>query len=335
MNELEDFIIELNSIEKDKVSDLAERAHKLADYLFSSPSSSSSSGDKKGWHLLTALYARKIELNSIFGEKLNDLLLSNFIKLYVHLDPSLYSASPQSLATDLASLFEDHLACDSLVLNESSSGGNLFAYLVICLTLWLRLNDGATNAQHLFTHQRVLNQLTDVLFPSAPPPTLPPLSTPSTRSGESCELYRLVYLKFLDRLCRVNLRNMTSSRRSTGGISSSSLPKEASKHVLLEQFDRLVKANKLSERERTILLSLVVNYLSDFFGYVCVPSLTSGVTLASASGFDGLVVLVRHVAEFVFDELARESVDVDAGTFVNACNKLTTILAEMKHFKNA
>lgn len=334
MNELEDFIIELNSIEKDKVSDLAERAHKLADYLFSSPSSSSSSSDKKGWPLLTALYARKIELNSIFGEKLNDLLLSNFIKLYVHLDPSLYSsAPPQSLTTDLASLFDDHLACDGLVLNESSSGGNLFTYLVICLTLWLRLNDGATNAQHLFTHQRVLNQLTDVLFSSAPPLSTSPSST---RSDESCELYRLVYLKFLDRLCRVNLRNMTSSRRLTGGVSSSSVPKEASKHVLVEQFDRLVKAvNKLSERERAILLGLVVNYLNDFFGYVCVPSLTSGVSLASASAFDGLVVLVRHVAEFVFDELARESLDVDAGTFVNACNKLTTILAEMKHFKNA
>ena len=170
MNELEKFIVELNSIEKDNKSSSSNESKptdKLAEYLFSAQESG-------GWKLLLALYGRKIEINAIFGEKLNDLLLSNFIKL-VQRSPETQNV-PKCHDSEL--IFEPS---NSVELDEQS--GDLFSYLVVCLTLWLRLNDGAHNFQHIFTSNRVLNQLADVLFSS------------ETRL-ENKLAYQKIYLKF-------------------------------------------------------------------------------------------------------------------------------------------
>ena len=120
---------------------------------------------------------------------------------------------------------------------------------------------------------------------------------------------------------------------ATTAASSSTVPKEVGRHVLVEQFDRIARSSDLSEEERCAILTCVVNYLSDFFGYLCVASITGASSLTSASGFDALMCLVDRLAGFVFEELAHDYIDNSMFGFV--CGKLTPLLAELKHFKNA
>lgn len=295
MNELENFIIELNSIEKEKFSEPEEKFNKLAQYLFSSGDAS-----KGGWTLLLALYEQKIEVNSIFGEKLNDLLVSNFVKLFSHL-----KLEPNTKVASDNAVFElDTTECQS---------GDLYSYLVICLTLWLRLN----NSKHyLFTSSRILNNLVAVLFEN---------DAANKIAIESRRIYQRLYLKFLDKLVQTSFKNIINDNGNNNKRVISVATKGHTEHLLIEQFEKIEKV--VSTNERVLLLKIIVNYLSDYFTYVCVPGLI-GASL-NPIGFDNLMWLINEVCDFVFEELANSE------CLEQMCKKLKPILLEIKYFKNA
>lgn len=289
MNELEDFIVELNSIETQKCSDVTERVQNLARFLFSGE-------PRQGWKPLCALFTRKIQINSIFAEKLNDLLVSNFVKIYSHLDKSSRISSSK---IDPNSLFESDLA--------ELDAADLYTYLVVLLTLWLRTNDGTTNSHHLFEPSRALNQLADVLF------------APDIDDLEYHRIYRTTFLRFLSKLFPTNFKNMVNGKRTT--------QKEASKHLIMEIYAR-VGSRLRSDEERELFITILIDYLTDYFQFVCSPGLM-GPSLSSF-GFESLIFLLDNLVGFVLDQM----VGVDGELFISICKKLAPILVEIKSYKN-
>jgi hypothetical protein len=101
------------------------------------------------------------------------------------------------------------------------------------------------------------------------------------------------------------------------------------KHLLIEQFKRIEKEGGIDSRDRPLLLEIVVDYLSDYFGFVCIPGLLGGASL-NTIGFENLMALFDELSTFVFHDLAA----VDCRLFAAFCKKLSPILLEMKLFKN-
>lgn len=334
MNELEEFIVELNLIEKETKLNGSEKAEKLAHFLFAAESS--------GWKIIKSLYEHKIEVNSIFGEKLNDLLVSNCTKLLLNLPytSKFHLKPPTTLQPN--DPFDPNVC---LIDASNSSEGNLFTYFLICLTLWLRFNDGLHNAHHLFTPNKVLQQLAEAIFT-----TKSTTNTSQTTTNEFCAI-RSVYFKFLSSLFRLNFKNMTLSSSSSRRLAhhqketSNSGAKAKIGHVFVEQFWRIyghytttTTTTTLACDEKECLFEIVVNYLSDYFGYASVnvsmaPSLGA---LSASSGalngasFENFVYLLNETSGFLFEEI----VSLGAERFQMVCHKLAPILIEMKQFKN-
>lgn len=301
MNELEDFIVELNLIEKDTThQNESDKAQKLAKYLLDPGT---------GWKTLLGLYTCKLDVNSIFGEKLNNLLLNTCTKLFLH------------LPCDPLSSLVDHN--DTVIINDrlfseqmdrtTDLTGNLFNFLVVCLAIYLRFNSGAYNSNILFTTNPILSQLTQTLF--------------NGKHNDDDRL-QLVYFKFLSQLVRVNFDNLRNKKASasvgrlsnmTGGKQQSS---RSSQHLLMELFNLLKGRVNKSRRSTACLLGLVVDYMYDYLIY-------TSETISDLSSFDCLVGMLELTSDFIFENLF-----VDSARWPAVMKKLHTLLAQMRALKN-
>lgn len=176
MNELEDFIVDLNLIQKESLNSV-DKHEKLAEYLFTG----------SGWTLLKSINDQTVQVNAIFGEKLNDLLIDTCSKLLIYLS----TESKFNFSDDLANI-NDH----SLLFNLSTEmvqfpneSGSLFHFIIICLNLYIRFNDG-TNNNILYSRNKILVKFCEILF------------------DKNNQFLKLIYLKFLKKLFKLNFDSM-------------------------------------------------------------------------------------------------------------------------------
>lgn len=241
MNELEQFIVDLNLIQKENL-EISAKYQKIADYLFTGP----------GWKILKSIYEQSIQINVIFGDKLNNLLLDTCSKLIENF------AVPDT---------ELYLPSDSIRLPEKQ--GSLFYLIQICLNLYIRFNDG-TNNSILTSTNSIFIQFCQILF----------------NNFSKCDQIKLVYLKFLEKIFKINFENLSKK---------TPLPQNVSNKFFLENFNIIETKIQTSQENKLFYLKIIINYL-----YEC-----SRLNIS----FENIIHLVYTTSEFVFENLFEEAED--------------------------
>lgn len=191
MNEqLEEFITKLDSL----LSPSDNSYQELADYLL---------GDSSSWRLLVSLFNRTIQINPIFNEKLVNLLLDICHKLlatqkHLQVDEQFVDLSQLVDTSTQSDLFIKCLRLDEL---ESTTRRSIFHYLLICLEIYLRHNDGVTNSPLQATSSSQITVLGQLIF-----------------NQPHC-LVKYVYLRFLAKLFKLNFVNLSKRAISTNNTS--------------------------------------------------------------------------------------------------------------------
>jgi hypothetical protein len=151
MNQLESYLTGLAQIQ-------ANEHEQLAEFLLTSP----------GWKTLKLIYEDRLEVNEVLGEKLINLLVNTCAQLIVNLttESRFHLSHQQNAKKSLyLGLFEDSLEEDEKDQEESeknldyehetfkyslrfssSSDGTLLDLITICLSLYIRFNDGSSTS---------------------------------------------------------------------------------------------------------------------------------------------------------------------------------------------
>ena len=390
MNEIESFLINLNLIQTNNnkneanlsTSSSKEINEKIADYTLNG-------GDGGGWKILKSIYENKLEINEIFGEKLINLLINTCAQLVCNLPvESKYNLNKHSFQTRYSSqiylnLFDDSFDREEMNLNDSESiGGNnkennnrnddeafkysiklsnsngtLFDLIIICLNLYIKYNDGTNNTilnDKNNNKSLVLNTFCDSIFNKV---------NNDQSDSQNINIIRLIYLKFLNKLFKLNFKNLnnkTSSMKSTTSPIIGNLPtqssivfKQASNHLFIEQFKLISLQNFNNNVDQLIyIVKMIVNYLYNFaksFKFITDSSLFKSNYYNSTNmySFECLVQLLNETLTFLFDNILK--LDEELVILKNDQNffdfnkykinnkywkRLTMILIEMKSFKN-
>ena len=164
MGDLEQFISSINQILQSAPAET--RYERLAAYLFAD-----------GWPTLCSLYSQRLSINVAFGEKLVDLLVDNCVKLVA----SNLATCPLSIPkdcdnikvalADLSSQLDRNLRVGSELFRTIvpldgrwAQIGSLFHFLIVCLELYLRYNDGTSKSPLQSANSSLLVDLTEAIL---------------------------------------------------------------------------------------------------------------------------------------------------------------------------
>ncbi|RNA25939.1 hypothetical protein BpHYR1_037848 [Brachionus plicatilis] len=280
--QLENFVVDLSLIDKDNSQQ--PDYEKLADYILSG----------SGWTTLQQTKKNKNDINFIFADKFNDLLLEYCSKLLLHLpSTSKYMSS-----------------------NLSEAGyGSLNDFINISLDLFLKFHDGATKTIY-DTNSPALMNFSDVLF------------NQSKQDKNVLSYFKFIYLKFLHKIYKNNFENM-SKKYAGRNFQNFIKPQTALNKHFQEQFKIIAKSLSNSEDLKIFYTNLLVNYIYDFMILTGFSATKSHIANVS-SIFSHLIALLDQVCEFVLDSLIKFELD----DFKSIWKRLSQLLLELKDYRN-
>ncbi len=238
------------------------------------------------------------------------------------------------------SLITHNEAFDIPTISSESEEGSLIEFFVICLSLFMRYNNGTNNCILLNkSNNTILNEFCDILF-----------NKYETLSEEQIE--KIIYLKFLNQIYARNFENLNKHRQNAHV--SNKMP---SNTLFFEQFSLISKSfqNQKHIRLRKHLVIICIDY---FYNYsLCTNFLisqNSGAKLStkfsnystsnSNLSFNSLCVILEKTFNFIINNMLLlddiESARADEKTRQNIkrvdllWKKLNDVLTEMKLYKN-
>ena len=241
---------------------------------------------------------------------------------------------------------------ESSIDNLPSSSGTLFHFYIICLTLYMRYNDGTNNsilAVKLAENKRsILYELCEIVFDITD-------AKEENESAEHKSKLKLIYLKFLNKLFNLNYKNLNkqNSSNATNSSKASSITnlqsglnklalaniKMPSNHLFAEQFDLISGSLADNEANLKYFLKTSINYMhnyatsSNFIHSSSAAQLKSNYT-TSPFAFDALLSLIDQTNLFIFENIFLLESDDAFDSDGSHWRKLIDILAEIKNYKN-
>ena len=230
--------------------------------------------------------------------------------------------------------------------NLPSSSGTLFHFYIICLTLYMRYNDGTNNsilAVKLAENKRsILYELCEIVF-----------DITDGKEEEHKSKLKLIYLKFLNKLFNLNYKNLNkqnssnSSKASSNPNLQSGLSKLAlanikmpSNHLFAEQFDLISGSLNDNAANLKCFLKTSISYMHNYatssnFIHSSSPAQPKSNYTTSPFAFDALLSLIDQTNLFIFENIFLLESDDDAfDSDGSHWRKLIEILAEIKSYKN-